>query len=522
MRFNEKFNLLMKMSNATNTRLAHALGVDPSLVSRWRTGSREPGDSSRYIQLIGVYFATQARQDFQKVALLELTGHSLEDKNVGENVIANHLIRWLSDESKISTESIQLLLDSIGSSGGTESPIPRNIAFPPEPAGTPLTTETFYGDKGIQSAAVKLMLQALTIGRGAKLLLYSDEPIKWMVENPEFTQLWAYLITECIKNGSRIEIIHTLARDSAELAVAVQRWLPFYLTGAITSYYYPHKRDGLFNHTAFTLQGYATVSSTSVKGQERNCIAYHYATDIRAISCAEVAFAAQLEECKPLVRTLTGDNVSQYLDQQSAFFAQGAGPGAGLQSLPLSGMPAALLQRILTQTTLTDARKDELVQQHAQREQSLIDHMAHTSFKMVISLPRITDTLKGLVPALIPELLSLRPCYYQPEEFLDQILHIIRLLENYPRMELYILPRKHMHQQVQLFAIQGAGMMVLKPREPRFAFISEQKDLISATFSFIQQEMARIPKRERTKSFIIGKLQAYAEKIRAGLENRDA
>ncbi len=520
MRFNEKFNLLMKMSNATNSRLAHALGVDPSLVSRWRTGSREPGDNSRYIQMIGVYFATQARQDFQKVALLELTGHSLEDKSVGENVIANHLVRWLSNESKISNDTIQLLLDTIGSSGGMESTPPKNITLPSEPEGTRIVTDTFYGDKGIQSAVMKLMLQALTIGRGAKLLLYSDEPMRWMVEHAEFSRIWAFLISECIRNGSRIEIIHTLTRDSAELAIAVQRWLPFYLTGAITSYYYPHKRDGLFYHTCFTLQGYATVSSTSVKGQDRHSVPYHYATDSDAINSAEMAFAAQLEECKPLVRTLTHDRVSQYLDQQSAFFAQSAGPGAGLQSYPLSGMPPSILQSILQRTPLKEEARRMLVQRHALREQSLTEHMAHQSFKMVISLPRITDTLKGQVPALIPELLTFHPCTYQPEEFLDQIEHTIKLLEKNPRMELYILPHKHMRRQVQLFVIQGAGMMVLRPGEPRFAFISEQKDLISATFSYIQQEMARIPKRERTKTYIIAKLQAYADKIRGGLEKK--
>src|SRR5690554_2259592 len=132
MRFSEKINLLMKMANTTNSKLARTLGIDPSLVSRWRTGAREPGDDSHYIQLIGLFFASQARQDFQRVALLELTGHQMEDKNVGEPIIASYLTRWLANESKISTESIQVLLDSIGSMENQPTHVPQ-VHLPAEP-----------------------------------------------------------------------------------------------------------------------------------------------------------------------------------------------------------------------------------------------------------------------------------------------------------------------------------------------------------------------------------------------------
>lgn len=40
MHFSEKFELLMRLFKVSNKRLAGYLNVDPSLVSRWRSGER--------------------------------------------------------------------------------------------------------------------------------------------------------------------------------------------------------------------------------------------------------------------------------------------------------------------------------------------------------------------------------------------------------------------------------------------------------------------------------------------------
>ena len=520
MRFHEKIHLLMKMSNTTNARLAAALGIDPSLVSRWRTGSRTPGNGSRYMRMMGVYFASQAKQDFQRVALLELTGHSDEDKNASETVIAGNLSRWLSNESEISMESVRMLLDTIGSAGNTASVQPCSAILPDEPVGQPIFNQTFLGDKGIQASCVKLLLCASRTGAGGTLLLYSDEPMTWITQDRGFASMWTSLLFLCIEKGVRIQIIHTLSRDSEELVAAVQSWLPFYLTGAITSYYYPSQRDGLFHHTCFTLAGVATVFSQSTKGQERSSVHYLYATEKDAVNSAERSFQALLMHSKSLVRTLTGGDVSDFMAQQAAFLGAPVGSGAAMQSVPLSGMPTALLERMLERIEVPDDERASILTLHREREKAQEKHLKNQNFSMVICLPRLNDAIKGNVAAVVPGLLAQRECRYQPRELLEHLRHTIRLLEKYERLQLFIIPRKHILRQVQIFAKQETGMIVLKHTEPRFVFISEQLDLVSALYSYITLEISKIPKRERNKSFVIGKLGAYMQKLSAALEER--
>lgn len=520
MLFGEKIHLLMKMSNTTNAKLANALGIDPSLVSRWRTGSREPSGDSRYFHMIGVYFAAQAKQDFQRVALLEITGHQMEDKNVGETVIAGYLTRWLSNESKISTESIKILLDTIGSTGISDVQVPE-MHVPAEPSGRPISTQSFTGIKGLQAGSVKLLLRALQSEKpGGKLLLYSDEPMDWITENPEYAKQWAFLVGECIRKGVRIEIIHTLSRDTSELEQAVQRWLPFYMTGSIESYYYPEKRDGLFNHTTFLLEGEATLFSSSVRGQNRSSVQYIFASEPYAVESAMQAFKTQLAQCKPLIRTFAGRDTARYIDQQLTFLSIANGSGAAMQDISLAGMSPELLERMLNRMALDRARRTEFAAQHQRRLEAMHTHLQHKDFLMVISLPRITDALKGRVPALVPELLTQQPCAYLPMELHDHLLGIIDLLMRYDHLEFCILPHKHMLHHVQIFAMQNTGMLVLKHRDPKFVFISEQWDLVGAMLGYINQEALRIPKRERNKPFVLEKLREYARRIEEGATTR--
>ena len=516
MQFSEKINLLMKMANTTNTKLADALGIDPSLVSRWRTGAREPSDDSRYIQLIGMYFASQAKQDFQRVAMLELTGHQMEDKNVGEPVISNYLTRWLSDESKISPKSIQVLLDSIGSAGSTAHVVPE-VPLPSEPSGQPIQTQSFSGMEGFRAATVKLLMHALNSPKKqTKLFLYSDEPIDWIIENPEFAKQWVFLMSANIRRGMHIEIIHSLTRDSNELAAAVQRWLPFYMTGSIVSYYYPEKRDDMFNHTSFVLEGEAMVFSTSIRGQARDTVQYIYATDPSVVSGGEESFRRQLQLCKPLVRTATGRNTRSYVDEQISLFSSASGSGVGMQGMLLSGMPTKLLDTMLQRHEVPAEERAAILEQQQKRLALMHQHLTRKDFQMVISLPRITDVLKGKVTAIVPELITQRPFTYLPMEYHEHLMGVIDLLERHDRLEICILPNKHMLHNVQIFAMQNSGMLVLKYRDPKFVFISEQKDLISAVIGFIRQVSSRIPKRERNKAYVLEKLREFAKRVEEG------
>ena len=60
MRFNEKFDLLMNLLNIPNNKMAKFMSVDPSLISRWRSGERDPLKNDAYVEMIAEYIMQHA------------------------------------------------------------------------------------------------------------------------------------------------------------------------------------------------------------------------------------------------------------------------------------------------------------------------------------------------------------------------------------------------------------------------------------------------------------------------------
>ena len=50
-----------------------------------------------------------------------------------------------------------------------------------------------------------------------------------------------------------------------------------------------------------------------------------------------------------------------------------------------------------------------------------------------------------------------------------------------------------------------------------FAFISEQRDLVTALYRHIMLQMERLPKRERHKDYVLKRIDEFIAKIEAGL-----
>ncbi|MHC1692433.1 MAG: hypothetical protein AB9828_05375 [Sphaerochaetaceae bacterium] len=519
MRFCEKLNLLMKMNNTTNHKLAAALAIDPSMISRWRTGARELDGDSPYIARIGSYFASQAKQTFQRVALLELTGYTLEDKHVDEAVLASHTARWLANASRIKTDAMQDFLQAIGAPPVDIQSSKNPPVLPAEPCGEPLSAQMFQGDGGLRNAVVKLLLTALQHGQEGTLLLYSDQPMDWLAQDQVYIAKWAFLMAQCIKKGIRIQIIHTIARDASELLMAIQNWLPFYLTGAITSYYHPVKQDALFYHTFFTLTGCATVFSQSVRTQNRDSVQYIYGTDPQLVLGTQEIFQAQLLDCKPLVRILSGDALHNYTAQLTTFLSTEGGAGMGLQAVPVSGLSWQLLERMLIRMEVPLQEQRTIIPRYIERTTAQRIHQESQLFTMAVSLPKLKDVVKGRIPAVIPELMSHRNCYFEAGEFAEHLGNLIDLVENSPNLQVCIIPCQDMPQDIQLFAKMNVGLIILKPHDPAYMFIAQQRDMVNALYSYISRLIASIPKRKRSKEYVLDRLRQLKARIDLALQD---
>ena len=106
--------LLMEWARVTPKELNRALGIDPSLISRWRTGSRRLPAGSRWCGRLTEYFL-QVRRDEVTALMARVSPLGLSQGQPAEELLE----RWLG-ESMGSWEDRDALLDSLQHAGCVE------------------------------------------------------------------------------------------------------------------------------------------------------------------------------------------------------------------------------------------------------------------------------------------------------------------------------------------------------------------------------------------------------------------
>jgi hypothetical protein len=360
MPFNEKLNLLMKVQSVSNSRLAKVLSVDPSLISRWRTGARIPSKNCNYIKAISLYFTAQAKMDYQKTALFEIIGLNYDKKQEESSCISELLFTWLNDESSTDIKLVDGFLNKFDMFHSSKAFIPNINADNSIFIGSQVNIEVFHGIDGKRDGVIRFLSTVAAQKKPCTMLLYSDESMEWLTEDRTFFIKWRTLLTDVITKGHRIKIIHSINRDLSDMLSAIDGWLPLYMTGAIEPYYYPKHREHIFKRTMFIAPNVAALTSTTISEHSKKSDQFFY-VDRSIIANLVNEFNAYLNMCRPLMQIFTGRNIHKFSNLLIEFEEQPGDIICFSNTLSTVTIPEKMFCRLLDQTKISKTFKEKLI-----------------------------------------------------------------------------------------------------------------------------------------------------------------
>lgn len=313
----EKLDIIMKITDTRNSALGRALSFDPSYIGRIRSGKRGIPKHMPFVEPAASYFAKNIKTDYQKKLISEIInkGKPLpEDKDLLEKII----LEWLKDDNtpKNPVESIDFFLHQLSS--GDIHPtrnehlnLDTTVAVSKESSTLPVF---FYGNEGKREATELFLSKLCRDGKPHTLLLFSDEDMTWLYEDPIFAKRWAAYLIRLLSNGSHIKIIHTIARNLNDIIEAIQNWLPLYISGDIEPYYYPRLRDGIYHRTLFLAVDQFAITSNSI-GSDTADMPNIFITEDKVLKGLKKEFDNFLAMCIPLMK------IYKRSDRQALSFA---------------------------------------------------------------------------------------------------------------------------------------------------------------------------------------------------------
>ncbi len=298
--FRDNLNAVMDMTGTSNSNLSRALHIDPSAVSRYRSGYKIPDKDPELTKRLSDYLFEKIKSADKLDELSSMMG--LYDEHADRKKFYKWLCNY-EDRTLLYMRSLEQFLGAFEAIPGGKSDqlLTMQEAVPKEILDD--DSVIYVGQSGLQAAVLRFLGQAIKSG-AKEFLLYSDQRMDWMSSSEDFRLRWASLMYECVRHGIHIRIIHNINRGLDEMNQAIISWLPLYMTGMIEPYYCQKTDQGNFAHTIFLCPGKMCISSFCTRGAEEDAVIC-YMQDKRVLDSNYCSFNTLLQKSKILMKVMS-------------------------------------------------------------------------------------------------------------------------------------------------------------------------------------------------------------------------
>lgn len=481
----KNFNTLLSALNVNLTQLCQYTNYDASAVFRIRNGSRKPGDAERFASAVASFVTRTMQTQSEIGAVAELIGCDI-DEIYDLSVRYAKIKSWLLKQpvQKAEGNSVSKFLSKLDDFDLNE--YIRVIKFdelkaPSVPFQIP-SSKTYFGIKEMMESELDFLKSTVLSKSSAPVIMYSDMPMKEMAKDPEFPKKWMFGMAMMLKKGLHLHQIHNLDRSFDEMMLGLESWIPMYMTGQISPYYFKNAPNDVFLHF-LKVSGIAALSGEAVAGYHSD--GKYYLTKVkREVEYYRKRAEEMLKNAYPLMEIYR----SERKNELNAFLladTKTAGKRRSiLSSLPLYTISSKLLDRILTRNNI-DAELKEKIKEYAKTQRQRI--------KIILENERIEDEIPDFVQENFtksPPMLELSGIFceedipYNEEEYTAHLKESMAFAEQNPNYTLKC-STAHAFHNLKIIIHEGQWVMVSKGKTPAIHFVIRHPKLRSAIECFI-------------------------------------
>lgn len=481
----KNFNTLLSVLNVNLTQLCQYTNYDASAIFRICNGSRKPGDAERFASAVASFVTRTMQTQSEIGAVAELIGCDI-DEIYDLSVRYAKIKSWLLKQpvQKAEGNSVSKFLSKLDDFDLNE--YIKVIKFdelkvPSVPFQIP-SSKTYFGIKEMMESELDFLKSTVLSKSSAPVIMYSDMPMKEMAKDPEFPKKWMFGMAMMLKKGLHLHQIHNLDRSFDEMMLGLESWIPMYMTGQISPYYFKNAPNDVFLHF-LKVSGIAALSGEAVAGYHSD--GKYYLTKVkREVEYYRKRAEEMLKNAYPLMEIYR----SERKNELNAFLladTKTAGKRRSiLSSLPLYTISSKLLDRILTRNNI-NAELKEKIKGYAKTQRQRM--------KIILENERIEDEIPDFVQENFtksPPMLELSGIFceedipYNEEEYTAHLKESMAFAEQNPNYTLKC-STAHAFHNLKIIIHEGQWVMVSKGKTPAIHFVIRHPKLRSAIECFI-------------------------------------
>ena len=238
--FVKNFNLLQSELEISTIDISKAVGYDASFISRLKNNERKPSNIKGFIDELTKYIFLVIQADDKKLILSKILNCNiteLEDINSFKKLFNNWICSSIIDtHQNADIETFLTKLDKFNLNDYINAAFSK-VKVPTAPI-IFKSNKTFFGISGRKQAEGEFLKTTLLSKSNEPIFFYSDLPLSSAAEDEDFKKKWILAMTMLLKRGLHLNMVHNLNRPIDELLLGLENWIPIYMTGSISPYYF--------------------------------------------------------------------------------------------------------------------------------------------------------------------------------------------------------------------------------------------------------------------------------------------
>ncbi len=337
-------NILIDNFDIKCSVLSKYLNYDPSYLSRIRNGNRVPSNKEEFVNSLTNFI---------------LKKYSVEKYgNVYHNIFGQDIINfdnvkyWIINNSKEENKEVANFLnklddfdlnDYIKSIKFDELKIPTIPFYKAK-------TKNYYGLEEMKKAELDFFKATVLSKSKEDIFMCSDMPMEDMAKDLDFSKKWMFGVAMCLKKGLHLNIIHNLDRPFNEMMLGLESWIPIYMTGQVSPYYFKEIKNTVYQHINYS-SGSVVLTGECIKNNHSKG-KYYIATNLKELDYYKEKCRLILKKASSLMDIYKVENKDQYKE----FLLNGVNEKKDRKriysSLPLFTISDKLLKSILKRNNI--------------------------------------------------------------------------------------------------------------------------------------------------------------------------
>ena len=479
----KNFNELVTTLDINMAELSRLSSYDASLLSKIRTGNRNPSSPRDFVTAVCEFIVKKYKYTDDKRAVAILINSRLEDLEDNSNYF-NKLFNWFSTNSTPSHNYINDFLTNLDKFDLNEyiKAIHFDEMKVPFVPFYKAISKTYYGIEEMKKGELDFFKATVLSKNNDPIFMCSDMPMEDMAQDIEFGKKWMFAIAMTLKKGFHLNIIHNLDRPFNEMMLGLESWIPIYMTGQVSPYYFKGLQDNIYCHFNY-VSGTVALFGECINGHH-NKGKYTLTTNKNDISYYKTKSECLLSKATPLMEIYKTENRNSY----SSFITSSANIKGKrrriLSSLPIHTISDELLMKILKRNKVSDEDIKQ-IQFSIQEQKKIIDNTLQTNiFEDEIVEISKEEFIKSPLSLFLADSFYENEIYYTYEEYLEHLELSKEYAKNNTNYKL-TFNNHHIFKNIQILILEKHWVMVSKNKSPSIHFVIQHSKLRNAIENFI-------------------------------------